>query len=232
MDVAMEFHVWTMRSLLCLPMIFHHVCARLGRRPANALPQGYHGAVSCLLKGSFSTYAYSRYFFFHLVFTMAEKEATIFILDLGASMAEIHSGRKESNLDWSMRYVWDKITDIVASNRKTLCVGVVGLRTDETNNKLQEDDGYENLAVLQELGPMSMSSLRSLQNSIKPSTTWAGDAISAIVLAVDMIDVFTKKLKWNRKIVLVTDGQGAIDGDDLGDIAKKMNDSNIQLTVL
>ncbi|KAM0346458.1 hypothetical protein ACHAPU_005523 [Fusarium lateritium] len=163
---------------------------------------------------------------------MAEKEATIFILDLGSTMAQTHSGRSQSDLDWSLQYVWDKITDIVAANRKTLCVGVVGLRTDETDNKLQEDDGYENLAVLQELGPMTMSSLRNLQSLVKPSNTWSGDAVSAIVLAIDMIDTFTKKLKWNRKIFLITDGQGAMDGDDFSDIAKKMNDSNIQLTIL
>ncbi|KAJ4229891.1 ATP-dependent DNA helicase yku80 [Fusarium solani] len=163
---------------------------------------------------------------------MAEKEAIIFILDLGSTMAQTHSGRSESDLDWSMRYVWDKITDIVAASRKTLCVGVVGFRTDETDNKLQDDDGYENIAVLQELGPMSMSSLRNLQSVIKPSETWSGDAISAIVVAVDMMDTFTKKLKWNRKIILITDGQGPMDADGLSDISKKMNDSNIQLTVL
>ena len=163
---------------------------------------------------------------------MADKEATVFILDLGSSMSQTHDGRSESDLDWSMRYVWDKITDIVASNRKTLCVGVVGLRTDDTNNKLMEDDGYENISVLQDLGPMTMASLRSLQSVVGPSKTSTGDAISAIVVAVDMIDTFTKKLKWTRKIVLVTDGQGEVDGDDLDDIAKKMNDSNIQLTVL
>jgi ATP-dependent DNA helicase 2 subunit 2 len=163
---------------------------------------------------------------------MADKEATVFILDLGSSMAKVQDGRDESDLDWSMRYVWDKITDIVASNRKTLCVGVVGLRTDETNNKLMEDDGYENISVLQQLGPMTMAELRTLQSVVKPSGTLSGDAISAIVVAVDMMDTFTKKLKWTRKIVLVTDGRGAVDGDDLGDIAKKMNDSNIQLTIL
>ncbi|KAI5465546.1 SPOC like C-terminal domain-containing protein [Mariannaea sp. PMI_226] len=163
---------------------------------------------------------------------MAEKEATVFILDLGSSMAGTHSGRSESDLDWSLQYVWDKITDIVAASRKTLCVGVLGLRTDETNNKLQEDEGYENITVLQELGPMTMSSLRELRSRVRPSSTEFGDAISAIVVAVDMIDTFTKKLKWNRKIVLVTDGLGLIDADDIGDISKKMNDSNIQLTVL
>lgn len=163
---------------------------------------------------------------------MAEKEATVFILDLGKSMAKTHSGRNEPDLDWSMRYVWDKITDIVSANRKTLCVGVVGLRTDETNNKLDEGDGYENISVLQELGPMTMSSLKTLQSLIHPSKTSSGDAISAIVIAVDMIETFTKKLKWIRKIVLVTDGQGGLDADDIPEISRKINDTNIQLTVL
>ncbi|CAH0049125.1 unnamed protein product [Clonostachys solani] len=163
---------------------------------------------------------------------MAEKEASIFIIDLGSSMAQSNNGRSESDLDWSMRYVWDKVTDTVSANRKTLCIGVVGLRTDETNNKLQEDEGYENISVLQELGPMGMTALRDLQSSIAPSSTSTGDAISAIVVAVDMMATFTKKLKWTRKIYLVTDGQGAMDADDVDDIAKKINDSNIQLTIL
>ncbi|OAA73951.1 Spen like and like SPOC, protein [Cordyceps fumosorosea ARSEF 2679] len=165
---------------------------------------------------------------------MAEKEATVFILDLGASMGETKAecGRSESDMDWSMRYVWDKVTDIVSANRKTLCVGVVGLRTDETANRLSEEDGYENISVLQELGPMTMSSLKALRTNIKPSKTFSGDAISAIVVAVDMIDIFTKKLKWNRKIVMITDAQSATDPDDITDIAHKINDANINLTVL
>ncbi|SRR5690625_1680698 len=163
---------------------------------------------------------------------MADKEATVFILDLGASMAKANSGRRESDLDWCMRFVWDKITDIVSANRKTLCVGVLGLRTDETSNTLQDDDGYENISVLQDLGQMTMPGLRSLQASIAPSKTWSGDAISAIVVAVDMIDTFTKKLKYIRRVYLITDGQADMDADDVSDIAKKMNDSNIQLTVL
>ncbi|KAK1239765.1 hypothetical protein MKX07_001219 [Trichoderma sp. CBMAI-0711] len=162
---------------------------------------------------------------------MADKEATVFIIDLGASMAAVNGGREESDLDWSMSYVWDKISNVVASNRKTLCVGVVGFRTDETNHTLSED-GYENISILQPLGPMSMSGLKALQPKVKPSRTVEGDAISAIVIAVDMIDKYTKKNKWKRQIVLITDGQGEIDPDDIGDIARKMRDSNIELTVL
>lgn len=163
---------------------------------------------------------------------MAEKEATVFIVDLGRSMAQTRPGRKESDLAWAMHYVWDRLTDVVASNRKTLCVAVIGLRTDGTSNQLQASDGYENISVLQPLGQITMESLRQLLASITPSGTESGDAISAIVVAVDMMDKFTQHLKWTRRIVLVTDGRGTLDADGIDVIAKKMNDSAIQLTIL
>ncbi|RYO82584.1 hypothetical protein DL766_000202 [Monosporascus sp. MC13-8B] len=152
---------------------------------------------------------------------MADKEATVYVIDLGESMADCHSGRIESDLDWCMRYVWDKISTTVAASRKTWNVGVVGVRTDETNNPLQDDGGYENISILQDLGPVNLASLKDLQGKIKPSNTNSGDCISAIVLAVDMIEKFTKKLKYRRKIVLVTDGEAPIDEDDLDDISAK-----------
>ncbi|RYP47782.1 hypothetical protein DL768_006191 [Monosporascus sp. mg162] len=163
---------------------------------------------------------------------MADKEATVYIVDLGASMADCHSGRIESDLDWCMRYVWDKISTTVAASRKTWNVGVVGVRTDETNNPLQDDGGYDNISILQELGPVNLASLKNLQGKIKPSNTDSGDCISAIVLAVDMIEKFTKKLKYRRKIVLVTDGEAPVDGDDLDDISAKIKSCDIQLDVL
>lgn len=165
---------------------------------------------------------------------MADKEATVYILDLGSSMADCHSGRVESDLDWSMRYVWDKITTTVGASRKTWTVGVVGVRTDGTDNPLQEEHGesYENISVLRELGPMSLGDVRDLQGLVKPSNTEAGDCISAIVVAVEMIEKFTKKLKYKRKIILVTDGEGCIDPDDIDDISAKIDGSGIELIVL
>jgi len=164
---------------------------------------------------------------------MAEKEATIFIVDLGVSMGNCNSGRTEPDLDWAMRYVWDKITTIVAASRKTLNVGVLGLRTDETNTCMGPDEeGYEHISVLQELGPMSMTALKKLTELVKVSETDTGDAISAIVVAIQMITTFTKHLKYKRRIYLITDGIGAMDGDDLEDITSKINGSGIALTVL
>jgi ATP-dependent DNA helicase 2 subunit 2 len=163
---------------------------------------------------------------------MAEKEATIFIIDVGSTMANANSGRKDSDLDWSMRFVWDKISHIVSLNRKGLCVGVIGLRTDDTNNSMQDDEGYEHISVLQELGPMTLSALRQLRECINISEETVGDAISAIVLAVDMIKTFTKQLKYKRTITLVTDGLGHMDGDDLKTISRQINETKIALNVL
>lgn len=44
---------------------------------------------------------------------MADKEATVYIVDVGRSMGRKHQGRKETDFDWAMRYVWDKITTMV-----------------------------------------------------------------------------------------------------------------------
>jgi ATP-dependent DNA helicase 2 subunit 2 len=163
---------------------------------------------------------------------MAEKEAIVFVVDLGSSMGNCNGGRMQSDLDWSMQWVWDKITTIIAASRKTLNVGMLGLRTDGTKHPMSDMEGYENITLLQNLGPMTMGSLRKLQESVKTSDTDSGDAISAIVIAIEMINEFTKKLKYKRQIFLVTDGLGAIDGDEIDEIVSKINESNIELTVL
>ena len=165
---------------------------------------------------------------------MAEKEAIVLIVDLGSTMANCNNGRTESDLDWSMRFVWDKISHIVSLNRQGLCVAVLGLRTEDTSNTMGDDEGYQHISVLQEMGPMDMGSLKALQGKIKTGEETMGDAISAVALGVAMIIDYTKKLKYNRQIYLVTDGLGPIDIDegDISEIAAQLNGNGTSLTVL
>ncbi|GAB1217180.1 ATP-dependent DNA helicase II subunit 2 [Aspergillus terreus] len=58
------------------------------------------------------------------------------------------------------------------------------------------------------------------------------DAISAIVLAIQMISVHCKKLKYKRKIVLVTNGQGRMSNEGTDEITKKIKEDNIELVIL
>lgn len=47
---------------------------------------------------------------------MADKEATVYVVDVGKSMGEQKNGRSISDLDWAMQYVWDKITTTVRAH--------------------------------------------------------------------------------------------------------------------
>jgi ATP-dependent DNA helicase 2 subunit 2 len=163
---------------------------------------------------------------------MADKQATVYIVDQGQSMGEKHSGRDVTDLDYGMRYIWDKITTTMLADRVTFTVGVVGLRTDKTDNPLKGEDSYENISIMQPICTMKMPHLRELQEHIRVNETEAGDAISAIAIAIDMISKFTKKLKYIRKVVLMTNARGPMDTDDIEEVAKKLNEDNIELVVV
>ncbi|TKA34973.1 hypothetical protein B0A54_13673 [Friedmanniomyces endolithicus] len=163
---------------------------------------------------------------------MASKEATVYIVDCGSTMSERSHGRKQTNLDFALEYVWDRITATVATGRKTAMVGVVGLRTDGTRNDLEGEEDYAHITVFQDISQMLMSQVRKLRNDLVLSSTEGGDAISAIIVAIQMIAKECKKLKYERKIVLVTDARGPMQTDDLGDIITKLKEDDIQLVVI
>ncbi|KAL9094453.1 MAG: hypothetical protein Q9165_003303 [Trypethelium subeluteriae] len=163
---------------------------------------------------------------------MATKEATVFIIDVGKSMSEHNGGRNESDLQWAMHYVWDRVTSTIANGRKTAQIGVIALRSDETNNDLSSEEGYQHISILQPINQILMTNLRDLRGLIKPSRTGNGDALSALVIAIQMIASHCKKLQYIRQIVLVTNGRGAMDTDDLPDIAKKLLEDSIELLVV
>ena len=47
-----------------------------------------------------------------------------------------------------------------------------------------------------------------------------------------MITKHCKKLKYKRKIVLVTDGRGSMDADDVSQITQKIKADEIELVVM
>ena len=56
--------------------------------------------------------------------------------------------------------------------------------------------------------------------------------LSAVVVAMQLIEVFCKKLKYHRKITVVTNGTGSIDADDVSKITEKLREDNIDVTIL
>ena len=164
---------------------------------------------------------------------MSDKEATVYIIDVGRSMSEKHHGRTQSDLDWAMNYVWDRITTTMSLDRKTTLQGVIGLRTDDSENDLaNDDDSFKYISVFQEIGQILMPDLKRLQDIIVPSRAAEGDDISALVIAIQMILEKCKKLKYIRKIVLVTSGRGAVDTDLTSEICDQIKEMNIELLIM
>ena len=77
-----------------------------------------------------------------------------------------------------------------------------------------------------------MPQLRSVREQIVPSHTEGGDGISALVIAIQMIVKYCKKLKYIRNIYLVTNGMGSYDPDGLDEIIKQIVSEGIKFTVL
>ncbi|MCJ1355467.1 MAG: ATP-dependent DNA helicase II subunit 2 [Icmadophila ericetorum] len=157
---------------------------------------------------------------------MADKEATVYVVDVGKSMGQKNHGRQQTDLEWAMTYIWDNIANTVATERKTALAAVLGLRTDG------DEDAYKNISVIQDISQILLPDLRRIQQHIKPSKTNNGDAISAIVIAIQMIAAYCKKLKYRRKIVLVTNGHGTLDGDESDSITKKIKEDGIELVII
>jgi ATP-dependent DNA helicase 2 subunit 2 len=163
---------------------------------------------------------------------MASKEATVYIIDVGSTMREKNHGRTQSNLDWALEYFWDKLTATIATGRKTAMAGVVAFRTDETQNPLADEDSYQHVSILQNLSQVLMPDVRRLRGDLRPSSTFQGDAIDALVVAIHMITETCKKLQYLRKIILLTDARAPMDTDDLSEIRKKLAEDKIDLVVL
>lgn len=106
------------------------------------------------------------------------------------------------------------------------------MKTEDTDNELAKDETYQNLSVFQPIGQVLMPDIRQLRERIQLSNTDDGDAISALVLAIQLISTHCKKQKWNRRIVLVTNGLGAMDEDDVDQIVAKIKEDDIELVVL
>ncbi|CAG8824264.1 3559_t:CDS:2, partial [Racocetra fulgida] len=54
----------------------------------------------------------------------------------------------------------------------------------------------------------------------------------ALIIALGMIDLHCKKLKFKKKIYILTDGESPINSSDLDAVLHQINESNVELNIL
>ncbi|ORX62377.1 SPOC domain-like protein [Hesseltinella vesiculosa] len=166
---------------------------------------------------------------------MANKKATVFILNCGPSMNLIYPGQEVSAYKQGVDVIIDALGEKVLANRKTDLTSVVLSGTQKTDNSLAEKTEGQYLHITS-LSPLQQPTYKDLQMvSERPPTAPTdptADIMDALILAIDMIMNKCKHLKYTKQIVLITDAAEPIDWRDAIEVQEMMNQNEISLVLL
>ncbi|KAI1311554.1 ATP-dependent DNA helicase II subunit 2 [Mortierella claussenii] len=166
---------------------------------------------------------------------MASKEATIYILDVGPTMRAKREGQQVSRHEETKRVLLKLLANKVHMNRKTVYVSVILVGSNITNNDLATVDengaDYQFVDVLQPLGVATLGLMQGVQDDVKLGDTM-GDCMDGLIVALDMMTKFCKKLKYEKKIYILTDACAEINADGVEQIKSTLNEDNVQLNVI
>ncbi|KAL9545783.1 hypothetical protein MBANPS3_006984 [Mucor bainieri] len=158
---------------------------------------------------------------------MANKKATVFILNVSHSMSK--------DFSTALTVMTEFIEDKVMSGRKTDMVSVLLAGTPETYNVLNDTtpDQYQRITSMCPISQPNLDLLRRIQNiSTSSEETPPADVLDAVIVATQMIRDHCKHLKYEKRIILITDNHNKIDWLDLEDVASILSDIDTSLTVI
>ncbi|KAF9934994.1 ATP-dependent DNA helicase II subunit 2 [Linnemannia zychae] len=166
---------------------------------------------------------------------MASKEATIYILDVGPSLKTKREGSTVSRLEETKQVLLKLLANKVHMNRKTVYVSVILVGSDVTNNELATSDAeggeYQHIDVLQSLGVATLDLMKGVQNDVELGEH-EGDCMDGLIVALDMMTKFCKKLKYEKKIYILTDSYSEMNTDGSEQITATLREDNVQLNVI
>ncbi|KAJ8098848.1 SPOC like C-terminal domain-containing protein [Lipomyces tetrasporus] len=164
---------------------------------------------------------------------MAEKEATVIVVDLSPYMAESHmaAAKGQSDIEMCIKYICDKIGSKVLSERKTDVVGIIGVGTDDTLNRMSEEDAYKHISILFQIRQFLYRDYQLLPKKLVPSLKSHGDLISGLVVAMDAIAEYCKHLKYIKNIVILSNCAGPIDFVGVDGIIDKLEEMKVNLSI-
>jgi hypothetical protein len=169
----------------------------------------------------------------------AMKTMFCWVLDAGRTMATGTTGASDdstsnptSKLDIATAFIGSMMTQKMISS-KTTEFGMYTYGDDVTNNYLnttQGEDQYTNvneIFAISRPGSLSLQAIRDVRTS-----DISGDLIDGIVVAQDALVRTNEKYKFNRVMVLFTDGETEVSGiEDMEQIVSGMRMKNCLLFV-
>ncbi|KAG7096429.1 hypothetical protein E1B28_003866 [Marasmius oreades] len=136
-----------------------------------------------------------------------------------------------TNLQWALQFIKLKIQEMIYNGRKTDQCGVIVFGAEETKNLINtQAGGYENVVEYIPIGTPNAGTLAKL-DKLAASTVY-GDPLDALIVGLETQSQYLGKKNWTRKIYLITDGQGPIELEDWELTADKMNQWNVQTSII
>lgn len=160
---------------------------------------------------------------------MAGKEGIFIILDIGRTMSSNFSNTELTRLDFAKESVHHLIRQKLLFSAKRDNIGII-----LAGASLNDSDDYPYIDLYQELQCPSIEMIHRLDDISATQGKQRADIISCLNMAIDEFVVKYKKLKWNKKIFLITDGEGSA-GCDVGAVkrvAEKLNNLDIKVNVI
>jgi hypothetical protein len=78
---------------------------------------------------------------------MADKEVTVFVVDVSSVMGRMHEGAGLTYMDWIKQYVMYKLGPKIFAARSTDYIAMVCVGSEQTKHALQGDPEYDNIMV-------------------------------------------------------------------------------------
>ncbi|KAL1411229.1 ATP-dependent DNA helicase yku80 [Vanrija albida] len=168
----------------------------------------------------------------------------VYAIDISPSMGADKadpggSGIKRAKLDWAKEFIARQCEPKIQSGRKTETVGVLtfGGRTNNHANQAwvaenpdDADPPYTAVSAevaIQTVRPKTLEVVLNLEPGEEE-----GNPISALVVALDMIQMHKHTKAWSLEIVLITDGESEFDQSEYEEAMDKLDDLGCRLTIV
>ena len=157
---------------------------------------------------------------------MAGKEGTFVILDVGKSMKKKYLDTNETRLNFGIESIRQLIRQKLLFNTKKDQIGIILMG--------KEGEQAENLNIHSELDFPSIDLLNILNTIEAEDSEDNGDIFLSIDFAIDEFIAKYKKLKWNKKIFLITDGESKskMSKRQIEELAERINDNDVKINII
>ncbi|KAJ3279068.1 X-ray repair cross-complementing protein 5 [Borealophlyctis nickersoniae] len=169
---------------------------------------------------------------------MANKEATVIILDVSPSMRKHKDEYGQTSQDKACQAIFKILQPKLIAGRKTDLIALLLVGTAETHNVLAQDGQYENISAYD--GPveedkylyMPDMDLMKFVDAGAEKGEAVGDVMDGIIVALHMLDLHCKKLKWTKKVYLFTNADNVIDHEGADAVVEKAKEMDVQFSLM